>query len=88
MQKLQSQHTCNMSFVNIGSSICVNLIADLGPSGILRACCMLSHFSHVQIFCNLMDYNQAGSSDLVILKARILGWVAMPSSRGFSQPRD
>ena len=71
-------HMQYMSFVNIGSSICVSLIADLGPSGILRAYCVLSH----------LDYNQAGSSVLVILKARILEWVAMPSSRGFSQPRD
>ena len=29
-----------------------------------------------------------GSSVHGILQARILEWVAMPSSRGFSQPRD
>ena len=33
--------------------------------------------------CNLMDY-----TDLGILQARILEWVAIPFSRGSSQPRD
>ena len=35
------------------------------------------------ILCNLMDYTVCG-----ILQARILEWVAVPSSRGSSQPRD
>ena len=35
-----------------------------------------------------MDYNLPGSSVHGILQARILEWVAMPSSRGFSQPSD
>ena len=35
-----------------------------------------------------MDCNLPGSSVHGILQARILGWVAMPSSRGFSWPRD
>ena len=38
--------------------------------------------------CNSMDYNLPGSSVHGILQARILDWVAMPSSRGSSQPRD
>ena len=33
--------------------------------------------------CNPMDYTVHG-----ILQARILEWVAVPSSRGSSQPRD
>ena len=33
--------------------------------------------------CDLMDYKVCG-----ILQARILEWVAMPSSRGSSPPRD
>ena len=33
--------------------------------------------------CNLMDYTLLG-----ILQARILEWVAIPFSRGSSQPRD
>ena len=35
-----------------------------------------------------MDCNLPGSSVHGILQARILEWVAMPSSRGSSQPRD
>ena len=35
-----------------------------------------------------MDYSPLGSSVHGILQARILEWVAMPSSKGSSQPRD
>ena len=38
--------------------------------------------------CNPMDCNPSGSPVHGILQARILEWVAMPSSRGSSQPRD
>ena len=38
--------------------------------------------------CNPMDWSLPGSSVHGILHARILEWVAMPSSRGSSQPRD
>ena len=38
--------------------------------------------------CNRMDYSLPGSSVHGILQARIPEWVAMPSSRGSSQPRD
>ena len=44
---------------------------------------MLSRFSHVRILCRLPLFLAHG-----ILQARILEWVAMPSSRGSSQPRD
>ena len=37
---------------------------------------------------NPMDCSPPGSSVRGILLARILEWVAMPSSRGSSQPRD
>ena len=37
---------------------------------------------------NPMDCSPPGSSVHGILQARILEWVAMPSSRGSSQPRD
>ena len=49
--------------------------------------CMLSHFSHIWL-CNAMDCILPGSSVHGILQARILEWVAMPSSRGFSHPRN
>ena len=38
--------------------------------------------------CNPMDCSLPGSSVHGILQARILKWVAMPSSRGSFQPRD
>ena len=38
--------------------------------------------------CNPMDYSLPGSSVYGILRARILEWVAIPFSRGYSQPRD
>ena len=48
--------------------------------------CMLSCFSLT--FCDPTDCSPSGSSDHGILQARILEWVAMPSSRGSSRPRD
>ena len=38
--------------------------------------------------CNTMDSSPPDSSLHGILQARVLEWVAMPSSRGSSQPRD
>ena len=38
--------------------------------------------------CDPMDCSLPGSSVHGILQARIFEWVAMPSSRGSSQPRD
>ena len=52
---------------------------------------MLSCFSRVQLFATLrnsMVYSPPGSSVHGILQARILAWVATPSSRGSSSPRD
>ena len=49
--------------------------------------CMLSHFSHIRL-CNPTDCSLPGSSVHGIFQARILEWVAMPSSRGSSWPSD
>ena len=38
--------------------------------------------------CDPIDYSPPGSSVHGILQARILEWVAIPCSRGSSQPRD
>ena len=38
--------------------------------------------------CHAVDCGPPGSSVCGILQARILEWVAMPSSRGSSRPRD
>ena len=45
----------------------------------------------LQVYLTLsdpMDCSPPGSSVYGILQARILEWVAMPSSRGSSRPRD
>ena len=42
---------------------------------------MLSHFSHVWLSWDPMDYSPPGSSVHGILQTRILDWVAMPFSR-------
>ena len=47
--------------------------------------CVLSHFSRDQFFVTL-DYSLPGSSVPGILQARILEWVAMPSSRDLPHP--
>ena len=51
-------------------------------------CCayMLSCFSLVQLFATL--WSPPGSSVHGIFQARILEWVAIPSTRGSSGPRD
>ena len=48
--------------------------------------CMLSHFSHVQLFCNPMDHSLPGSSVHGIFPARILAWVAISYSGDLSDP--
>ena len=60
----------------------------LALSEILREglCCAQSH-SQVQL-CDPMDYSPPGSYVMGILQARILEWVAMPSSMRSSRPRD
>ena len=44
--------------------------------------------NHVHLFCDPMDCSPPGSSIHGISQARVLEWVSMPSSRGYSQPRD
>ena len=53
----------------------------------LRAC-VFSPFVHVWLFWDPVNCSPPGSSVHGILQARILEWVAMPSSRGSSWPRD
>ena len=44
--------------------------------------------SHVQLFATPWTVAHQAPLSMGILQARILEWVAMPSSRGSSQPRD
>ena len=50
--------------------------------------CMLSRFSHIGLFATLWTLGLEAPLSMGILQARILEWVALPFSRGFSQPRD
>ena len=62
----------------------VPVTASPGPAG------EVVHVKSLQsclILCNSMDCSPPGSSVHGILQARIVEWVAMPSSRGSSQSR-
>ena len=50
--------------------------------------CVLNHFSCFRFFVTLWTVACQASLSIGILKARILGWVAMPSSKASSRPRD
>ena len=62
-------------FINFSYNLCKKKVKVLATS----SCPTL---------CYSMDYSLPGSSVHRILQARILQWVAIPFSRGFSQPRD
>ena len=57
------------------------------PINTLILCCAQS-LQLCPTLCDPMDHSLLGSSVHGILQARILEWVAMPSSRGSSPPRD
>ena len=54
----------------------------------IEGCAVQRHFGRVWPFATFMDSSLPGSSVYEILQARILEWVAMPSSRGSSWLRD
>ena len=55
---------------------------------LVRSACLLSCFSRLWLCAPWTVYCQPGSSVHEIIQARILEWVAVPSSRGSSRPRD
>ena len=74
------------------SSYLLELQPDLGPpqSSMTPSCvcvCVLVAQS-CPTLCSPMDCSPPGSSVHGILQVRILEWVAIPFSRGSSQPRD
>ena len=56
--------------------------------GIKATLCCAESLSHVQLFETPWTVAQQTPLFMGILQARILECVAMPSSRGYSQPRD
>ena len=61
---------------------------DYGDGPSLITCVHTKSFQSCWILCDPMDYSLPGSSVIGILQARILEWVAIPSSRGSSWPRE
>ena len=59
-----------------------------GPHPTRARARMLKLLQSCATLCDPMDCNPLGSSVHGILQARILEWVAMPSSRASSRPRD
>ena len=49
---------------------------------------LANSFQSCPTLCDCTDYRPPGSSVHGILQARILVWIAMPSSRGSFQPKD
>ena len=63
-------------------SRCVSL------TSFMLACMLAKSLQSCLTLCEPMDCSLPESSVHGILQVRILEWVAMPSSRGSSQPRD
>ena len=77
--------TCNaVSRWGLGEVFCYSSLSWLIHSYCVHTCSASSS----QTLWDPMDCNPPGSSVHVILQAWILEWVAMPSSRGSSRPRD
>ena len=80
----------HISFANIVRGIVVSIGSQKDRNDVfaffLRVC--PKSLQLCPILCNPMDNSPPGSSVHGILQTRILEWVAMPSSRGSSQPRD
>ena len=76
-----SSSTCNL--------ICVLLRMDENRLYLkITVCVCVLVVQSCPTLCDPMDYSWPGSSVFGNLQARILEWVAMPSSRGSSTPRD
>ena len=55
---------------------------------ILTVCMCVKSLQLYPTLCGPMDCSRQAPLSMRILQARILEWVAMPSSRGSSLPRD
>ena len=72
------------SEIFIALNFCKSTV-DLLPCGVMCVCLVAQS---CPTLWNTMDWNPPGSSVQGILQARILEWVAIPSSRGSFQSRD
>ena len=81
------------SSVHVGSSPLFSQLHDfwnkfLRVSTIVTVVCLLSSLSRVRLFATPWSVARRAPLSMGTLQARILEWVAMPSSRGSSPPRD
>ena len=70
---------------------CFLILFSFSPSQLhpLNPCVLCAKLLQLCLtFCNPTDCNPPGSSVHGISQARILEWVAMPTSRGSPRPRD
>ena len=63
-------------------------MTEAGGDSINLMCVCAKLLQSCPTLCDPMDCSLPGSSVHGILQARILEWVAMPSSRASSRPRD
>ena len=67
---------------------CIIVSISVFPQEPLRACMRAKSLQSCLTLCNPMNYSLPDSSVHGIVQARMLEWVAMPSSGGSSQPQD
>ena len=80
---------CPTGFLSLPTSSLECCLWEIGP---FLACCLKVKVTVLvaqpcPTLCNSMNCNLPGSSVYGILQARILEWIAVPFSRGSSQPR-
>ena len=64
------------------------MLSDLVKKNTELLLLMFSHWIVSESFCDSMDYSPPGSRVHGIFQARILEWIAVPSCKGASQPRN
>ena len=73
---------------NVCGCGCVGVVVGVWVCMVVCECVCVLVAQSCLTLCDSMDCSPPGSSVHGILQARILEWVAMPSSRGSYQPRD
>ena len=81
---------CSMGGININLQLfCKTTFLFMFPKVCFKMLCMHANvLQSCSTLCEPMDCSPLGSSVHGILQTRILEWVAIPFSKGSSQPRD
>ena len=85
--KLDSLQSCKDGLTYVDQSMWYTTLIKEKTKTVWLSQCLLS-YSVESDSCDPMDCNPPGSSVHGISQARMLEWVAIPFSRGSSQPRD